>query len=454
MSTAYHHPPDLLSLPNEILANICTHAVDKEPSTRGKDWLLAVRHTCKLLYAPATKELAKRFLRSRAVIMSRYSLQELVALCKHELIGPYVQEIVFYPYRLNSRFFSAVQAKTDSLIIKKDYKGVSEVKRHVEWYLTRVEEEIHLKRSDDAQMLLKEAFGALQKHQNPIKLITTTEGLRDILFSHSGERDSRPQIEEFLSFSKIAHTQGGNLMPILGFFESALAAGNQIQALEVRMHTHTDCMSVHLSQESAQALLHLKRLQVEISGSDSYSTTAKTVMAIVSGAKGLERVIFSCDSDHVGRPENLTRHVKRLIRALKSHALRQIWLRDIVVHPQGLLPMLNRHKGTLKELIISNVLLLGPWYKILLSVRDELRLEKLVMINLATVDPHDFHNTDFKIGDADFDLEGGVVFNGVEQVKSGVDEVFHKWDMQGTFSDYIPDWKSADEMCHLAYPED
>ena len=452
MSLILKSSPDFLSLPNEILAKICVYAVDREPVTRGKDWLLAVRHTCKLLYAPATRELAKRFLKSRIVMMSRYSLQELVALCKHDLIGPYVQQVEFYPYRLNSNFFGMIQARMDSLIIKKDYGGVPEVKRHVNWYLARVEEEMHLDRSGDAQMLLKEAFGALRRYQKPIKLITTTKHSCDVLFSHSGEKDSRLSIGEFLSFSSIAYTQGGDMTPVFGFFEAALAAGNQIHDFEVRMDTGR-VGSVHPTQEGVQALSQLKRLLVDIGGSDLYSATDGTVEAIVSGAKELERVVFSSDIEYVGKPWNSTCHMSRLVKVMNSHALRQLCLRGIAIHPKGLSLMLRRHKGTLKELTISNVLLVGPWYKILLVARDELRLEKLVLINLATVNAHHFHGY-FEIGDANFDLEGGIEFSGLEQVRSGVNAVFYKWDMQGTFPDYIPGWRSAKEMAHLAYPED
>ena len=138
---------------------------------------------------------------------------------------------------------------------------------------------------------------------------------------------------------------------------------------------------------------------------------------------------------------------------LESHALRQIWLREIVVYPKGLLFMLGKHKDTLKELTISNVLLIGPWDKILLSIKDELRLDKLVMINLSTVDFHEFHD-DFKIEDAEIVIDGGIEFNGPGQVISGIVEVLSKWNRQRADPNYKPSWKSAIGMGHLAYPED
>lgn len=117
-------PPDLPSLPNELLAKICVYAVDEEPSMRGKNWLRAVRLTCKLLYTPATDKLAKRFFKSLAVMVSRRSLQELVTFCKHDLIGPYIQEIVFHPCQLNARFLSMKRLILDEVYLHGEWDQV------------------------------------------------------------------------------------------------------------------------------------------------------------------------------------------------------------------------------------------------------------------------------------------------------------------------------------------
>lgn len=327
-----------------------------------------------------------------------------------------------------------------------------EAKTYVEWYFERVEEEMHLETSSDVQMFLKEAFCALRKYQRPIKFITTTEPSRNVLFSHSNKRESRPQFEKFLSFSKIAYAQHGDLTPILRVFEAALEAGCHIQACEVR--SDAECHKlVHLSQAGSKALSCLRRLAIDTSGSIPSGNTDTTVETMVSGAKRLERLVLSSDTEYAKKSWNLSLYVYRLMTVLESHALRQIWLREIVVYPKGLLFMLGKHKDTLKELTISNVLLIGPWDKILLSIKDELRLDKLVMINLSTVDFHEFHD-DFEIEDAGIDIDGGIELNGSEQVMSGIDEVFSRWNRERVDPDYKPSWRSAIEMGHLAYPED
>jgi hypothetical protein len=447
MSMIKNPPPDFLSLPNELLAKICVYAADKEPCTRGKKWLRAVRLTCKQLYTPATKELAKSFLRSPAVMISTHSLQELVALCKHELIGPYVQEIVFYPCSLSNKYLGEIQVQTASLITKGDFEGVATIKRHVEWYFTRLEDEIHLEKSGDAKMLLQQAFGAVRR---PIKLTATTSNLSNILFTHSEWRDSRPRIEEFISFSKIAYHHGGGSMSILTVFEAAIAAGSQIHAFKVSMDTEST-QPVYLSEELAQALSRLERLEIDI-GPSPITRTEKTLVAIISNARGLLQVVYSSNPEYVKKSWSLAWHISRQARVLSSHALRQRWMREVVVHSRSLVMMLRKHRNTLKELTIFNVLLLGPWDRILLVIRDELRLDKLVWINLSAANEDDFMSN-AETAPVTTSIHGGVELNGHEKLISGIDGVLSKWNRQRSDPDYVPSWRSVTDMGRLAYPE-
>jgi hypothetical protein len=144
MSTTQDHSSGLLSLPNELLARVCIYAADKEPSTRGKEWLRAVRLTCKQFHTPATEEFAMRFFTKFHFMFSQQSLQELVDLCKHQVFASHVQEVVFHPYRLNKYFLHIIQDKMRYLVTRRDFKSVNEARRHVEWYFARLEDEMRL----------------------------------------------------------------------------------------------------------------------------------------------------------------------------------------------------------------------------------------------------------------------------------------------------------------------
>lgn len=281
-------PPDLLSLPNELLAKICVYAVDEEPSMRGKNWLRAVRLTCKLLYTPATEELAKRFFKSLAVMVSRRSLQELVTFCKHDLIGPYIEEIVFHPCQLNARFLSKIQDDMYTWMARRDLVAIAKARRHIQWYFTKLEDEIRLEESGDAKMFFEQAFGALRALQKPIKLTLTTKMSLDVMLTHGGRRNSRPGIEEFLSFSEAVFAHGGGMAFISTIFEAAVAAGSQIHTLEAMLEdelvnkTLTDqfCSACRSSTSTSNGESGTSTISSHTSISEFFSSVFRTISKV------------------------------------------------------------------------------------------------------------------------------------------------------------------------------
>ncbi|KAH0285320.1 hypothetical protein M436DRAFT_60045 [Aureobasidium namibiae CBS 147.97] len=299
MSTGSEPHAALLSLPNEILTNICAHSVDTKHSMRGRNWLQAVRLTCKQLYAPATEELAKRFFKSPAVMASRRSLQRLAALCKHDLIGPYIREIIFYPCRLDTKFFGEIQHELGRGTMTRDLVVVAKVKKHIQWYLRRLEDEIRLRDSGDAKAFLERAFSALRAYRKPIKLIATLRMSLDVMSTHQEWGDSQPGMEELRSFLVTAFAPGGGLEFISTIFEAAVAADNQIHTLGTKMDTPRYSLrrirsseDTSLSWQSAQAVARLERLQVDLGGSSPEGTIENILVAIVFNAKELKRVVF------------------------------------------------------------------------------------------------------------------------------------------------------------------
>jgi hypothetical protein len=169
-------------------------------------------------------------------------------------------------------------------------------------------------------------------------------------------------------------------MSVFTILKATIAAGGQINTLELRTGTQQRFPMLHkdvrLSYESVQALASLERLEVHLGGPSPAETIDKILVAIVYSARRLVRVILSSNPVYTGTSYGLAWHMFRLVEVLKSHALRQIWLRDIAIHLKDFLNMLRKHKNTLKELTISNVLLLGrSWNEVLSTIRDDLRLD-------------------------------------------------------------------------------
>lgn len=210
--------------------------------------------------------------------------------------------------------------------------------------------------------------------------------------------------------------------------------------------------NISLSWQSAQAAARLERLEVDLGGC-SGETIEKVMVTIVVNARELERVVFFTSPQYVRRTWNSACYMFRLVRVLESRALRQIWLREVVILPKHLVAMLRKHKDTLGELTMFNVLLLGSWNEILSMIRDELCLSSLIMINLLAANEYEFKHT---LGDPRINnsLEGGIELRGNEKVIAGIGEILGQWNRQRADPDYKPSWRSAIDMSHLAYPED
>jgi hypothetical protein len=112
---------------------------------------------------------------------------------------------------------------------------------------------------------------------------------------------------------------------------------------------------------------------------------------------------------------------------------------------KDLLEMHRKHRGTLKEVTISNVTLLGSWHEVPLSIRDELCLDKLVLIHLFTVDEYEFR-TGTVSAENEYSLNGRIEFDGQQKVISGIDEVFNKWTKRRVDPGYDPSWWNATDM--------
>lgn len=171
--------PDLLSMPNEVLANICTYAADGDDSKSrwldGKSWLKAVRLTCKQLYASATTVFAKKFFKKLHVIAARGSLETLLKICEHPLIGPQVCEITFLGCRLDHNLLSPLRRSLESSLRRRDLRVIRQARHRLQLFMDVLEEEVELEEHVGVFELLVNALRAIRNYGHSIKLIVSTD---------------------------------------------------------------------------------------------------------------------------------------------------------------------------------------------------------------------------------------------------------------------------------------
>lgn len=337
-----------------------------------------------------------------------------------------------------------------------DFQGIMHARRVIQWYLTRLEDEMRLEESGDAKALLEQAFSALRVYANPVKLTVTTRGWFDTMFGYRHGGNSKLGACGDIPFYTHRETAGS----LLRVLEVAFRAGCQIKVLKV-MTDYKESSSrrdkaIDISGDTARALCRLADLELDVGQACSeFIKLDSALISVLSGVKGLVRVTFRSDPDYVFEPPSwdLAACISDMISALESHALRQAWMKEIVVFPDALLVMLRKHKSTLRNLTLSDVFLVGAWDTLLLNIRDELRLDKLVMINLSAIDEQELEDDDRPTEIRSW-LSGGVELDGHERVTAGIDEVLSEWNRQGADPNYKPSWRSATDMAHLADSED
>ncbi|KAG9566953.1 hypothetical protein KCU71_g1655, partial [Aureobasidium melanogenum] len=451
MSSPRNPPPDLLSLPNEILAQICVYVDDDLFSLHfdGLKWLKAVRLTCKQLYVPSTTEFVKRYLKRPKVVLSRHGLQEFVELCKHPLFGPHVQDIGFDSCRLDSKFVQELGAQMDSLITNNKLNAVKHAKEYLNWYLLKLEEELQFEGSGDMSVLLKKAFATLQLHGNPIGLTVKTifnDHFHEPLpIGHKDSMAGRPDNDQLARYCAFACR---GLSPVLVMvFKLASAAGCNIRRLSISKNALDEALvsddPVNLDCQSKAALSSLERLELHSSELDYTKAVDKTLEAFFLQAKGLKRLEFSLgtseyfdeDTQDIPPPSLSIDYSSQVLRMVNSDALRQVRLSDIPITDDDLLSMLLRHDRSLKELALKDIKLFGSWNTVLLSIRDKLCLDRLVMVNLNDIYEEELEEGGF----GETWLSGGLEFIGNEKVMSGLTEVVSQKSRQETEPDFRPE---------------
>ncbi|KAG9893754.1 hypothetical protein KCV05_g13108, partial [Aureobasidium melanogenum] len=180
MSDTTRPPPNLLSMPNEILAKICAYAIDDDDVwKKGKRWLRAVRLTCKQLYTPATLEFGKRFLQDPFVMMTYYSLQALNDICAHPLFGPRVDGISVDAYRLEEWDPDWWYKKLTKSVRARDTEEMEAAGQELQERLNVYREEFELDDNGRAAKLIAKALKLIQQHNKPVSmaLLATTHVL-------------------------------------------------------------------------------------------------------------------------------------------------------------------------------------------------------------------------------------------------------------------------------------
>ncbi|THY09459.1 hypothetical protein D6D01_09507 [Aureobasidium pullulans] len=427
-----NYPPNLLSLPNEVLDEICAQI-----EAWGFPWpeiythpLMFLRLTCKHLYVPATKEFAKRFLVNPHVMVNNYSLNALVEICKHPLIGSYVRGITLEAYRLCHDRFSSNASDLSEWAAEGDTEEMRRIMALLQGHMDALEEESMLEDTGRAVDLLTEALKHIKVHHNfaclslSAKRATLPLGGNKGLGKLSGHRNhdwrsvtwllkSRATLRMLLDAAQRSECQVDELAFIV-------PDGEVPYELESSVNLVTGT--------SIDIFAGLKSIKLELRSYDTDLTTEDLAL-ILPIAKCISTLELAAkvykEGEIVIGAKPATDHATSILRSVRSNALRRVHLSSLVCEQRDLQAFLDKHRSTIKELLLTEIVVVGSWNQMLEWFSDNLCLRRLEFNTLSTIDVEDRNGYDADDHHVVDSVRDGAL-QGEEQVRLGLMEILQK----------------------------
>ncbi|THW33544.1 hypothetical protein D6D21_09952 [Aureobasidium pullulans] len=417
------HPPNLLSLPNEILSEICAHT----NGSRRRHPLKLLRLTCKHLYVPATKEFAKKFLVNPHVMVSNYSLNALVEICKHPIIGPYVRGITVEAYRLCHNRFGSDASELSEWAAEGNIEEMRGLMALLQGHMDALEEESILEDSGRAVDLLTEALKHIKVHHNSACLSLSAKRATSPLGGNNGlgklSDHRRHGAKSRTSLLKFRAT----LRMIL---DAAKRSGCQVDELAFIVPDEEVSCELESSVDlvtgtSIDIFAGLKSIKLALRSYDTDLTTENLAL-ILPLAKCISTLELAArvyvEGEVVTGAKPATEHATSILRSVRSNALRRVHLSTLVCEQRDLQAFLDKHKSTIKELFLIEIVVVGSWNQMLEWFSDNLCLRRLEFNTLSTIDVEDRNGYDADDHHVVDSVRDGAL-QGEEQVRLGLMEI-------------------------------
>jgi hypothetical protein len=388
MSEAMEPSPHLLSMPNEILTNICAYAVDDGNRRGGKCWLQAVRLTCKQLYPPATTEFGKRFLTRLPVMAARGSLEALLKICENPLIGPHVIEIKLYGCRVDQKLVSPLRRNLESRFRERDLQGIRQARHRLQLFMDFLEEEVELEQHVGIFQLLVNAFKAIRSYGNSIGLTVFTDSDAEYPRGVLGEQEAIEQLSEDSASALWTMISRESVRPSFKTLFAAVAkSGCCMDRLEfIDSEYWYEPASTQreknnsLTSPAVSVLLDVKALCLDFTCDlliDNLDEFFNTILRLTKNLESLcvKQNSFPSESFLWAEADSFGRTIK----SFTSDRLRRIELDQASCRQADLISMLRRHKATMTYFCLSEFGLVGSWEEVMIWIRDNCSLASLRM---------------------------------------------------------------------------
>lgn len=421
MSGPTRPPPDLLSMPNEILESICTYAVDNVRNDRnwqnGKEWLRAARLSCKQLYTPATVGFGRRFFTIPFVMVNGYSLQAVADVCAHPVFGPRVRGISFDAYRLDEWNPAFIYKKVTDSVLARDIDQIKAQGDKLQGYLDAYSEEFNMEVSGRAEDLLVKAFESIKQHDKPVSiaLMATPD---EIPIGYTRRSDNGVWNYQMKKTFRM----------LLSAVQRSQCRINKFtcQIPEIsRLQSRTTTLKIAEIAASIGIFAELEYVQFEVYHYvDSFTAGLCGVLESAVKLCDLEFSTSPVYNKEIYRAKKSCQTTDTILRSVCSGTLRRVYLRSLVFKPELLKTFLTKHHCTLKEVLFDAVTLVGTWNDVLEWIRDNLSLQMLSLSDIRCIDASEFEDDDMGYF-AEYWCDD-VLWSSPEDIRLGLDQLLEE----------------------------
>ena len=393
-------PSFLLSLPTELVERIACHADDAFPKERT---LSRLRSTCKQLGNQVSPEFAKRSLSEPFIMISRYSLQTLISICEHPIFGPYVRKVRLQAFpqfvrqaRNTNRFLKTVASHL------RYYPNLLRLNPRVHADIKSiVEEDALLRSSGEVIELLSTAFKSLATYQTPIVLVSEIYDVSEKAKAETEAQAHAPPIGHNVRIMdpllEVRRSTGDDVFdctPALQYLiQAASKTGCNVTGMNIN---HRDASSSGspsgspLSSDETRLLCGIRTISTTIDGAYYNTEVVRCLWYFLSHMKNITQLKFHAFC-HVQHRDFQCVQLGLLLRPTYLPKLQSLKLDGFVTSPKDLKDFLARHKVTLKEIDITNIMIFDDWAKdgplreMFAWIRDELTLEHVLIGGIYAV---------------------------------------------------------------------
>ncbi|THY09458.1 hypothetical protein D6D01_09508 [Aureobasidium pullulans] len=345
----------------ELVERIACHADDAFPKERP---LPKLRSTCKQLCNQVSPEFAKRYLSEPFIMMSRYSLQTLISICEHPVFGP------------RSGVPSALLSES-SAVKSTDSRGHQEHRQgrqptSVFWGSLRAPEH----RFQTPIVLVSETYGVSEKAEAQEQALAPPIG-----------HNARIMDPLFEIRSRTGDDDADCTPALLYLIQAASKTGCNVTGMNIH---HCDAIGLGsfsdlpLSSDETKLLCGIRNTSITIDGAYHNPETVGCLKHFFAHVKNITQLRFHTFC-HIQHRDYQCVYLGHLLRPTYLSKLQSLKLDGFVTSSKDLKDFLARHKSTLKEIDITNIMIFDDWAKdgplseMFAWIRDELTLKRVLI---------------------------------------------------------------------------